>query len=58
MKVKNQKTLAKLILTNVKENKALVIYNPALIYYQKYKFQIKKTKSNYYLIKKNLCVSI
>ena len=45
MKVKNQKTLAKLILTNMKENEALVIYNPALIYYQNINFKLKRQKA-------------
>ena len=45
MKVKNQKTLAKLILTNMKENEALVTYNPALIYYQNINFKLKKQKA-------------
>ena len=41
MKLKNEKTLASIILTNVKENKALVIYNPALIYYLNINFKMK-----------------
>ena len=41
MKLKNQKTLANIILTNVKENKALVIYNPPLIYYLNINFKLK-----------------
>ena len=45
MKVKNQKTLAKLILTNMKENEALVIYKPASIYYQNINFKLKRQKA-------------
>ena len=41
MKLKNQKTLANIILTNVKENEALVIYNPALIYCLNINFKLK-----------------